>query len=229
MANQVTAAGIETDSLTDIVAQLTADLQSIYGADINVDSDSPDGQWINSIAQVVIDELDLITQVYNSFDPDLAIGTVLDQRVTINGIQRLGGTYTTTAVTIVTDRALTLYGLDQTIQPVYTVADNAGNQWQLIATQSPVAAGTYSYSFQAADPGAVLTTPNTITVPVTIVIGVSSINNPSTYISLGINEETDAALRLRRQKSVSLSSQGYYAGLLAALEKHQRSHFGFYL
>lgn len=218
MANQITASGLETDSLSDIVAQLTEDLQDIYGSDINVASDTPDGQWINIMAQVVIDVLDLITQVYNSFDPDLAIGAVLDQRVTINGIQRLGGTFTLTPVTIVTDRALTLYGLDQEDEPVFTVADNAGNQWQLITTQSPGGAGTYSYSFQAAEPGAILTTPNTITTPVTIVLGVVSINNPSTYSSLGTNEETDAALRLRRQKSVSLASQGYYAGLLAALE-----------
>ncbi len=46
----------------------------------------------------------------------------------------------------------------------------------------------------------------------------SAVNNPTTYTTLGVNQETDAQLRLRRQKSVSLSSQGYLAGLLAALE-----------
>ena len=43
------------------------------------------------------------------------------------------------------------------------------------------------------------------------------INNPSTYSTLGINEETDSALRIRRQKSTELPSQGFYDGLFAAL------------
>ncbi len=99
-----------------------------------------------------------------------------------------------------------------------TVADNAGNQWELQTTQLGVQPGTHVYAFQAANPGAVLTVPNTITVPVTVVLGVTSINNPTSYTTLGENEESDAALKIRRQQSVSLASQGYLAGLLAALE-----------
>src|SRR5581483_5728996 len=157
-------------------------------------------------------------QIYNMFDPDNAVGVILDQRVAINGIQRQAGTFTVTNVTLIVSQALNLYGLDQTAQPVYTVADNAGNQWQLQTTQHISGPGTYVFSFQAANPGAVLTTINTITVPVTIVLGVTSINNPTTYTTLGINEESDAVFKVRRQKSVQLSSVGYLAGLLAALQ-----------
>jgi hypothetical protein len=218
MPNQITAAGIETASQTELVNQFTAAFQTIYGADIDLDSESPDGQMMMIFIQAVLDLEDLLVQVYNMFDPDNAIGTVLDQRVAINGIQRLAGTYTTTYITIVASQALNIYGLNQTVQPVFTVADNLGNQWQLQNSQSISGAGTYSYLFQAANPGAITTTPNSITVPVTIVLGVTSINNPTTYNNLGINEETDAALRVRRQQSVSLASQGYLQGLVAALE-----------
>jgi hypothetical protein len=218
MPNAITAAGLETQTETELVDFFTSAYEAIYGTDINLDSDTPDGQMMRIFVQVVVDLLDLVTQVYNGFDPDLAIGRVLDERVTYNGIQRQAGTYTTTDCTIVIDQALTLFGLDQDVEPVYTVADNAGNQWNLVTTVSPSIAGTYSYTFRSAVPGEVLTTPNTITVPVTVVLGVVSINNPSTYLTLGINEESDAVLRVRRQKSVSLASQGYLAGLLAALE-----------
>jgi hypothetical protein len=218
MPNAITAAGLETQTETELVDFFTSAYEAIYGTDINLDSDTPDGQMMRIFVQVVVDLLDLVTQVYNGFDPDLAIGRVLDERVTYNGIQRQAGTYTTTDCTIVIDQALTLFGLDQDVEPVYTVSDNAGNQWNLVTTVSPSVAGTYSYTFRSAVPGEVLTTPNTITVPVTVVLGVVSINNPSTYLTLGINEESDAVLRVRRQKSVSLASQGYLAGLLAALE-----------
>lgn len=218
MPNVLDVNGLQTASRAELIAFYTQQFQTIYGADINLESDTPDGQMLNIFVQSVLDLQDLLTQIYNGFDPDNAIGKVLDQRVAINGIQRQAGTFTITNVQLVTSQSLNLYGLDQSAQPIFTVADNAGNQWELIATTLGLTAGTHVLAFQSAVPGAVLTIPNTITVPVTIVLGVTSINNPTTYTTLGINEESDALLKIRRQKSVSLASQGYLAGLLAALE-----------
>lgn len=218
MPNILDATGLQTASRAELVAYFTAQYQAIYGADINLASDSPDGQMMNIFIQSVLDLEDLLMQVYNQFDPDNAVGSVLDQRVAINGIQREAGTFTVTAITLVNSQSVNLYGLDQDAQPVYTIADNAGNLWQLQITHLGVTAGTHSYNFQAAAPGAQLTVPNTITVQVTIVLGVTSVNNPTTYTTLGVNEESDAILRVRRQQSVSLASQGYLSGLLAALE-----------
>lgn len=199
------------------VSFFESQFQSIYGPDVNLASDTPDGQLIGIVVQVILDLQDLIGAVNASFDPDQAYGVILDQRVAINGIQRLGGTFTVTPITITTDRSVNLYGLDQDAEPVYTISDNEGNRWQLIDTETGLSAGTHVLNFQAEEPGAQLTIPNTITVPVTVVLGVVSVNNPTTYSSLGINTETDAALKVRRQQSVSLASQGYYAGLYAAL------------
>lgn len=218
MPNTISTTGITTATQAELSAFYTAALQTIFGADINIGSSTPDGQLVNIFIQSVLDIEDLITQVYNTFDPDNAIGVVLDQRVAINGIQRQAGTYTTTNVTIVASQSVNLYGINQSAQPIFTVADNAGNQWQLITSQLGISAGSHVYLFQAANPGQVLTVPNTITVPVTIVLGVTSINNPTTYSTLGINEETDMALKIRRQKSTSLASQGFYQGLTAALD-----------
>lgn len=227
MPNIIDSTGLTTASRTELLAQYTAAFQQIYGSDINLDSDSPDGQLLNIFIQSILDMEDLLTQIYNGFDPDNAIGVVLDQRVAINGIQRQGGTFTTTNITLVISQALNLYGLDQTAQPVYTVSDNAGNQWQLINTVNIPSPATHVLLFQSAVPGAVLTVPNTITNPVTIVLGVDSINNPTTYSTLGLNEETDQQLKIRRQKSVALASQGYLSGLIAALENINGVTFAF--
>lgn len=218
MPNSISATGLTTYTRDELVSIFTTAFENIYGPDIVLTSDSPDGQMMNIFIQAVLDNLDLITQVYNTFDPDTAIGVILDSRVAYNGIQRLAGTATVTNITITTTQALTLPGLDQTTVPAYTVADNAGTQWVLQTTQTPSGAGVYVYSFQAVNPGATLTIPNTITVPVSVVLGVSAINNPTSYTTLGTNEETDAALKIRRQQSVSLGSQGYLSGLTAALK-----------
>jgi uncharacterized phage protein gp47/JayE len=218
MPNIIDSNGLQTKTRSELVTEISNDLKLIYGNDINLDPDTPDGQFINIFIQSILDGYDLLTQVYNQFDPDLAFGRVLDQRVAINGIQRQAGTRTVTNITVVTSQAVNLYGVDQTVEPVFTVSDDQGNEWQLIETQNVAGAGTYVYSFQSAVPGEVLTTPNTITNAVTVVLGITSVNNPTTYTTLGIDEETDQDLRLRRQRSVSLASQGYLEGLIAALE-----------
>lgn len=221
MPNALTATGLTLATRDELIAIQTARFQSIYGADIVLTSDSPDGQMLNLWVQDILDMQDLVGAVFSSFDPDQAYGTSLDQRCAINGVQRQGGTYTITPVTIVVGAACNLYGLDQKQvgDPLlYTVADSAGNQWYLQTTQAGLTPGTYTPSFRAASTGAVPTTTNTITTPVTIVPGVTSVNNPTTYTTLGTNEESDGLLRIRRQKSVALPSQGFAQAIKAALE-----------
>lgn len=218
MPNIINAQGLQTKTLAEVTEQIRVAFETLYGPDVNFGSDTPDGQLIGNFGQQIIDLLELINQVYTGFDPDQAIGVILDQRCAINGVQRQAGTHTITPITVVVDRALTLVGIEEDPVNPYTIADDTGREWQLISSVSPSGAGTAVYNFQAKETGAISTIPNTITIPVTIVIGVVSVNNPTSYLTLGIQEETDAELRIRRQKSVSLSSQGYLEGLIAALE-----------
>ena len=217
MPNQITASGIETATQSELLASFTSALQTIYGADINLDPSTPDGQLINIIIQSILDLEDLVTQVHNNFDPDVAFGTTLDQRVAINGLIRKGGTYSTTNITLVNSSSVVLQGLDLYPDSPYTISDAAGNQWYLQTTEAALSAGTHTLIFRAADPGASLTTINTITIPITIVLGVDSVNNPAVQLTVGLDEETDAALKIRRQQSVSLVAQGYLSSMLSAL------------
>lgn len=224
MSDSFDSNGLSIKSLGDLVTELTADLQTIYGSDINVDSNSPDGQLINIIAQVAEDVRELLLQINSSFDPDQATGVVLDQRVALNGIKRNAGTYTFVDVEITVDASTSLVGLDSqigeltpTVANLYTVKDDAGTQWYL-ATSVTLSTGTTACSFRAAEIGNVQTTADTITTPVTIVDGVTSINNPSGATSQGENEETDAALKIRRKKSTAIISTSFLDSLTAALE-----------
>jgi hypothetical protein len=215
--NVLDATGLTLKTSAELIAYFTNAYQTIYGADVNLDQDSPDGQMMMIFVQAVLDQQDITMQIYNSFDPDNTFGVVLDQRIAINGIQRKGGTFTVTPETIVVDRALSLIGINDDPNNPYTVQDSAGTMWQLQTTQNFASAGTYIASFQAALPGAVLSLPNTITIPITQVLGVDSVNNPSSYSVLGINEETDPTVKIRRQQSTALGSQGFLSGLYAAL------------
>lgn len=217
----LTATGLTTKTLPEIIAQITTAMQEIYGIDINVDQNSPDGQLINIIAQQGIDIRELITNVYNSFNPDRAVGRALDERVVINNIERRGGTFTITPITIVTDRTVDLQGLDAAFNDLngtgYTIQDNEGNKFILVDSVTLVAGTHPSINFRAQNIGAVETTTGTITNPVTIVLGVTSVNNPSGALEVGQNEETDSELRVRRQQSVAIASTGYLNGILASI------------
>lgn len=194
---------------------------AIYGADVNVDSNSPDGQMIGLFAQMNVDLRELLVQVNNSFDPDQAQGILLDQRVAINNITRIGGTYTIQPIDITVSTTVTLQGLDSNFSNPngtgYTVQDDSGNQFILGATVT-ITAGLNTLDFRAQQIGAVSVPVDTITNPVTIVPGVTSINNSSSAITVGVNEETDAQLRIRRASSVANATTGYLNGLLGVVE-----------
>lgn len=220
MPDILDANGLQVKTLQEILSDLTTGMQGIYGSDINVDQNSPDGQFLNIVAQAGVDLRELIVQVNANFDPDRAAGTILDERVVINSISRRGGTYTTQPIDITVDRTVNLQGLDDAFDSAsgtgYTVQDAAGNQFILIESVT-LTAGTSTQNFRAALIGRVETTVGTITIPVTIILGVASVTNNSGPLTLGENEETDAELRIRRQQSVALSSSGYLNGLLGTI------------
>jgi uncharacterized phage protein gp47/JayE len=217
MPDTLDANGLTIKTLTEIVAELEAGMQTVYGTDINVDPDSPDGQMINMFAQACIDLREVIEDIYTSMDPDQATGVVLDQRVAINGIMRNGGTYTVAPVEITVDRAVSLIGLDTLSDAleadfpagVYTVKDDAGTQFVLLDSVNIAAAGTATYDFRAVNIGAVLVEVGTITTPVTVIAGVTAIANASATSVQGVDEESDTALKIRRRKSTAIASEGY--------------------
>jgi uncharacterized phage protein gp47/JayE len=224
MPDSFDANGLQVKNLTELTSDLDTALQGIFGADINLEANSPDGQMVAIFAQAGVDLREMLANVNSGFDIDQAEGVTLDQRVGIIGLQRGAGTFSTVDIAVTVSKALSLVGLDSqsgdtnpSIPNLYTIKDDAGTQWYLLASQSPGAAGTFTYSFRAAAIGAVLVTPNTITTPVTIVGGVLSVNNPSSATEVGTDEETDQDLRARFHASTTLTAIGYLDSLEALL------------
>jgi uncharacterized phage protein gp47/JayE len=221
MPNQITAAGLQVKSNTEIIADIKAALQLIYGADINVEQNSPDGQLINIFAQASTDQLEMLVALYNSFSVANAFGLLLDQRVALNGLTRRPGTFTMQPISVTVDRALILTGLDADLNSIegegFTVSDDEGNQFILAETHEFSGAGTTSLSFRAKEIGKVETTINTIVNLVTVVLGVTAVNNPSAATEVGENEESDAALKIRHAKSFFLAADGPAESIQAML------------
>lgn len=200
MPNIIDGNGLQVNSVNELLSALTNAFNTIYGANINLDQNTPDAQLINVLAQIFVSYSELLQDINASFDPDQAVGVILDQRVKINGITRKAGTKTTTIVNVTFDGSATLKGQDlYPVEECFTVSDNSGNQLVPVNTVSGVNEDVLSVAFVAVNYGELNFTEGTITNIDTPILGVKSVTNLATEAeNVGTNEESDSELRVRR-------------------------------
>jgi len=208
MSLTFTTDGLEIQTFDEIYAELVAGYQAIYGTDINLDPDSPDGQRIGIEAKARLDIQAFALALYNQFDPDLSAGEMLNKIIKLAGITRRVATRSQVDVTITTDRDLTL-------PDGYAVDDDLGQTWITTSTKA-LTTGANTVTLVSEVFGAVEAGIGTVTTPATIVIGVLSVTNPA-IATVGRDEETDAELRIRRNQSLEAPATSTVGGMYAAL------------
>lgn len=210
--NYIGINGLVTQDLESIKTGLVSSLKDIYGQSINVEQNSPDGQFINLLAQEKKDTLDLATTYYNNLDVDRVVGIPQQILYKLNGLTINAYTYSYVYMTVLISSDVTLEGLDENINSAdgggYTVRDSNGNRWILAETQN-LAPGSYTLNFRAAELGAVTALPNTINIMETVIKGVTSVNNPASNYITGNDGETSAQYRQRRNRAMAVPSQGF--------------------
>jgi len=135
-----TAEGLDIRTLTEIVEELRTGYRAIYGNDINLDDDTPDGQRIGIEGKAIADIEEFLLNLYNQMDADLAFGEWLNKLAKFSGIQRRPATRSTVEIEITTDRVLTLF-------ENYTVRDSLGQDW-IVTADVPLALGLNTVSTQ---------------------------------------------------------------------------------
>lgn len=232
MADQITKDGIEISTAIEIANNIingtenTQGLIDIFGSDTNFDQDTPDAQLVNIFAQAKRDLSELAVQIFNSFDPDQASGSVLDARVLYNGVIRKGGSYTQIPITIVADREVKLQGVDNFLTEeeienagVFTIQDYNGNVYYLMNTTTVSAGTNEDIVFRAQYMGATQSLANSINEILTPQRGILSVNNPNPPEKLGVAQETDEQLKLRRARAVGLGMLGSVEVMQASLRQ----------
>lgn len=211
MKPQFTADGIQVQTFQEIYDELAEGYREIYGEDINLEPDSPDGQRVGIEAQARLDLQTYGLTLYQQIDPNFAIGIALNRLIKLSGITRRPPARSQADVTVTTDRPLTL-------PADYAVEDDLGQSWTTLSSVDLVN-GANTVTLFAENFGAVEADANTITEPVTVVIGVQSVTNPLAA-QVGRDEETDEELRIRRNRSLEnpgYSTQGQLYAALANL------------
>jgi len=208
MLPEFTDDGIEIQTFEEIYDELVDGYKTIYGSDIDLDENSPDGQRVAIEAQARLDLQSFGAALYNQLDPDFAIGTALNRLIKLSGISRNPSVRSSVSVTLTTDRILTL--------PInYIVEDTIGQHWVTTAAEV-LASGANTVTLYSEEFGAYAAGVATVTNPLTIVLGVVSTTNPA-IATVGEDEETDEALRIRRNLSLSSPETSSVGGLYTAL------------
>lgn len=208
--DELTYTGLETKDNLILVDDLVTGLQNIYsqsGEILNLDSNTPDGQLIELIAYIGTVIREMITEVYNSCDPDKCVGAVQDNRYQINYLERKAGSYSLQNIVITANKTVQLQGLDGSYNEPeassYAVSDDNGNIWYLVDSAT-VYNGQNILEFRAKEKGTVVPTIGTITNMVTIIPGIVSVINNVGATYIGTEEENDSDFRIRRARSASV-------------------------
>lgn len=204
----IDANGFKAESFTEILTRLSNGLKNIYGQDINLDQDTPDGQQLGIQANIISDFQDLALYIYNSMDPDLADGANFDKLLKLLARTRLPSSRSTVDIEMVLNKTVS-------IPASYTIKDLNNQNW-IIGTAQTLDAGTHLVSFYSEDWGNITAEPNTINEQVTILTEVVSINNPDSAIA-GRDEESIVQVRERRNKILEINASSTIGSIIGKI------------
>lgn len=207
-APYIDSAGFHMPTYQDIVDQLVADAQNIFGQDIYLGYDSQDYQMISVFARMIYDSFLAAQAAYNSRSPSTALGSALDAIVAVNGLVRKPATYSTCQVTI--------SGTPGTMIENGVVSDVNGYNWSLPTPTVIGSNGTVTVTATCQTPGAITANPGDINTIVTPQLGWNSVTNQVAAIP-GTPVETDSELRARQAVSTAQPSQNMVDSLIAGL------------
>lgn len=193
----IDSTGYHFSDYPSFLAWIQDQYRAIYGADVYLEADSQDGQFLAVLAKAFYDTAALGASVFNSFSPVTAQGAGLARVVKINGLTKRVSSNSTVELTIV-GQAGTVIG---TVGSPGIATDALKQKWILPVTTIP-GGGTVVATAVAELPGAVEAAPATITTIFTPTLGWQSVNNISAATP-GAPVETDAELRMRQASSTA--------------------------
>jgi len=201
--------GFVRKSLDEIVTEKEDATRAVFGPDVNLAPQSPEGQ-VNQNSALSDDQLwQIAEESYNSTDPDKSTGISLSNLVKINRITRLGDEPTSFAFVGVGTPNLTV--------PAGQLVSNGAELQAVIPTAFTFdGTGNASVAGELTQTGPIPVSAGTITTIDTPVTGWDTINNPVDGIE-GRDREEDGELRLRRANSTAASSQNLIESLIGAV------------
>lgn len=192
-------ATINTDGIKiKTLGEWKALLEAIYigvDAEWDISTNTPDGQIIAALAEMLANADEALLDSYNAADPDKARKEALDAIMRLSGAERVGGTFSTATVQ--------LSGINTTLVEAGTIIENVvtGTKWS-VDTDTVIGVGATNTAITCTTIGAQTAGIGELTKIATPVNGLQSVTNASAATP-GRNEMTDPEARLFRSETIS--------------------------
>lgn len=197
-------------AVQNLISEITGQPSTNFGVN------TTDGQYV--ITGLVVQDwvLDYCTNYLTAMnDPALAQGIWQDSLYAYNNLIRIGATYTEVSINVQTSKAsIALNGLDSrnreelgTYTP-FGVTDGNGVVFYLKNTTTIPTASTTLLTFVCSTTGEIKPEIHTLNIPIPIIDGVVSVDNPAPAFPIGRSEETDGQFRNRFYKALNTKTGG---------------------
>ncbi|WP_334320360.1 baseplate J/gp47 family protein [Gilliamella apicola] len=207
---QISENGIQIDDLYTIQNRLVDAFKSIYGDDVNLDSDTPDGQLLGLFSQELANVHQAVSFIVQMLDPYQATGQWLEQRAMYAGITRITASYSYIDDVIIT-------GTPKTTVPINSIyIDKNKNKWVTTEAITLNDLGSARTKFRSLELGNYIINSLEEFTPSTIIVGIERVTANSNSYG-GVDEETDEQLLNRFMLSHSINNFDDRQGLQSAL------------
>lgn len=216
--NYITSQGVIVPDTKDVLEQVQNEWKDVFGLNLSVEPETPQGRIIEMIARQRIFTLQMAAATSNMLNLDKSYGFILDDIAALFQIQRKSATHTTTLIT--------MSGVDGTVIPVGTKlrSDDGyifvnkeeytiGTQYVNGAWQTP---GTVNGIFEAEETGLIPAEVGTITNIVTSVNGLETVVN-NANATMGTEQESDAEFKKRIKDSLNINSTSVLTAIKSAV------------
>jgi uncharacterized phage protein gp47/JayE len=189
--------GFQKKPYADILEDMRASVRAEVSPDLVLDSEDPVGQVLMTAADGIAEAWEVAQTGADALDPDNAEGPTLSGTSALTGTVRLSATKSRAPTNcVLTAGTVLTAGVARWHPP-----GKPSSLFAIVSTFTAPANGTYLLDFEAVDFGPVEAFAGAVTIA-PAVSGWSSASLPSDAVR-GANEETDAALRVRRAEDLA--------------------------
>ena len=202
--------GFVLKRLPDIQSDLNDRVAAALNNESSLLPDSPEGQLIGLFSILYSQLWEELELAYSAFNPQAVTDQNLRNLVQLNGLTEL----TKRPSTVVLEAT----GVPGTVIPANSIVSNAltQTQWLTDADANIPSTGIVELTGRSKDFGVIAANVDEITVIESPVNGWSEITNTEAAV-VGRLDETDSELRVRRQRSLSLSGQSSLGSIFSSV------------
>lgn len=217
---RLASAGMEVAEFVDVRDAIIKRYKEVYGSDIDLSTASADGVFVNDIALIINNILQVMKSLYSNLDVDTASGVYLDALCKLANVNRMHATKSTASIIVTslltTGDPVTFGDTDENgnVTNQITFIDKSGTEWvsDVSVTLGPGESAEVKVTCTEAGP---------VDAPAgwiaqTLLVMNLKVEQTENAVR-GSNEETDTELRQRRAQSSGANGIGVLESLVGAL------------